>query len=340
MTTPDIKGASSFDLLRVTPIPGEREQAPYSTGTYAVATNVPRSAACANGVCSFIDTQTELQSYTVSSPDYFPLLDFWPGNLVLGTYQDSGNVLAAAMARMDNATSDTVAVQGAKAPAVVADNCDSVGSWTPLWVSGCISSMAPSAFYEQGALLLAVKPNTDGGLRTNLKGRLNFSTLGSAPGHIITLSDSNFEKTIATANNRPTNDPNDAFIGYDQGDGNPANIGISLGAPMSISNYIGSVGDGAKWLERLTASAKEFKTNVQIDGDLIVTGKCTGCTVVPQPTSTPVQADSGTSTHGPFWTVGPGSPTGPCQRGSLYSRTDGGAGSTLYVCERGDWIGK
>ena len=73
---------------------------------------------------------------------------------------------------------------------------------------------------------------------------MNFSTLGSGPGHIITLSDSNFQKTIATANNRPINDANDAFIGYDQGDGDPVNIGISLGAPKSISNYIANAGDG------------------------------------------------------------------------------------------------
>ena len=51
---------------------------------------------------------------------------------------------------------------------------------------------------------MAVKPNSDGGLWTNLKGRMNFSTLGTGPGHIITLSDSNFQKTIATANNRPS----------------------------------------------------------------------------------------------------------------------------------------
>lgn len=89
-------------------------------------------------------------------------------------------------------------------------------------------------------------PNSDAGQWTNLKGRMNFSTLGTGPGHIITLSDSNFQKTIATANNRPTNDANDAFIGYDQGDGNPTRIGISFGAPQSFSNYIGNVGDGNK----------------------------------------------------------------------------------------------
>src|SRR5690242_21703996 len=103
--------------------------------------------------------------------------------------------------------------------------------------------------FEQGAFLLAVKPNGDAGQKTNLKGRLNFSTLGTAPGHIITLSDSNFQKTIATANNRPSNDATDAYVGYDQGDGNPANIGITLGAPKSVSQYIANAGDGTNWLE-------------------------------------------------------------------------------------------
>jgi len=132
--------------------------------------------------------------------------------------------------------------------------------------------MAPQSFYQQGAMLMAVKPNADGNSTLNLKGRLNFTTLGSGPGHIITLSDSNFQKTIATQNNRPTNDPNDSFIGYDRGDGNPAHIGVSFGAPLSLSNYIGNLGDGSSWLERLTSTLKEFKTNVQVDQGLTVLG--------------------------------------------------------------------
>jgi hypothetical protein len=132
--------------------------------------------------------------------------------------------------------------------------------------------MAPSVFYQQGALLLAAEPNQDANGTLNLKGRLNFPTLGTGPSHIITLSDSNFQKTIASQNNRPTNDPNDAFVGYDRGDGNPADIGISFGAPKSISNYIANVGDGTNWLERLSNNLKEFKTNVQMDAGLTVSG--------------------------------------------------------------------
>jgi hypothetical protein len=45
------------------------------------------------------------------------------------------------------------------------------------------------------------------------------------------------------------------------------------------------------------------------------------------------------------WTLGTGAPTTSCFVGSLYSRTDGGAGSTLYVCEgsgqqQGAWVAK
>ena len=288
VTTPDIAGATTFDLLRATPVGGAREQAPYGTGNYAVVTNVARGTACVNGVCTFTDTQAALQSYTVATPTYFPLLTFWSGNLVLGASQDSNSSLNGARAWMQNVTSNIVAVQGTAAPAVISTNCDALAQWTPVWVS-CYSAMAPSTFFEQGAFLLAVKPNADANSRLNLKGRLNFSTLGTAPGHIITLSDSNFQKTIATANNRPTNDANDAFLGYDQGDGNPANIGITLGAPKSVSNYIGNVGDGQNWLERLTAGLKEFKTNVQMDNSLTVAGI--------------VQANSFVSTGSGAWNI-------------------------------------
>ncbi|HEY7352913.1 MAG TPA: hypothetical protein VH596_09135, partial [Terriglobales bacterium] len=269
VTIPDITGASTFDLLRVTA--SGPEQAPYGTGNFAVATGVTRASICANGICTFTDTQAALQSYAVTTPAYYPLLTFWPGALVLGASSDSNSVLSSARAWLQNPPSGIVAVAGTGEPSVVAENCDSLGQWTPIWIS-CYSAMAPSVFYQQGALLLAAKPNQDGGTTLNLKGRLNFPTLGSGPSHIITLSDSNFQKTIATQNNRPTNDPNDAFIGYDRGDGNPADIGISFGAPKSLSNYIGNVGDGTNWLERLSSSLKEFKTNVQMDAALTVSG--------------------------------------------------------------------
>ncbi len=270
ITTPVIAGATSYDLLRVgVPAIGSA-QAPYGTGNYAVATGVAASA-CINGVCTFTDTQAPLSSYTVATQSYYPLLDYWPGAIVLSTNGDSGSPSSAAQAWTQNVNGSVVSVLGSAAPAVYANTCSPESSWTPAWIS-CFSAIAPQTSYAQGALLLASKTNADGGLLTNLKGRLNFCCTGTAPGHIITLSDSNFQKTIATANNRPSNDLNDAFIGLDQGDGAPAHVGISFGAPVSLSNYIGNTGDGTNWLERLTSGLKEFKTNVQMDGSVSVAG--------------------------------------------------------------------
>lgn len=276
ITTPDIAGASTFDLLRMPYSSSAMEQAPYGSGNYGVAVGVSRSSACANGVCTFTDTQSPLASYAVGTPTYFPLIDYWPGSLVLGTNGDSNSVGNAAWAMVDDAPANVVAVHGLTAPAVIAQRCGALSYWTPTWVS-CHTSLAPGTYWEQGAFILAVKPNTDANSKLNLKGRMNFSTLGSGPGHIITLSDSNFQKTIAVEGNRPTNDVNDAYVGYDQGNGDATQIGISLGAPKSISSYIGNNGDGTNWLERLTASGKTFKTNVTINGSLTVSGACNGC---------------------------------------------------------------
>jgi hypothetical protein len=289
VTTPDIAGASTFDLLRVTPPVNSREQAPNGTGNYAVVTGVTRASACSAGVCTFTDTQAPLSSYTVTGPSYFPLLDFWPGGLILSTAGDSGNYLDGADAILEKAGSSIVAVRGWVAPSVTAKVCSAAAQWTPIWMSCFSTDYGASTLYEQPALLLAVKPNADGGTKVNLKGRLNFPTLGSGPGHIITLSDSNLQKTVATANNRPTNDTNDAYIGYDQGDGNPSHIGISMGAPLSLSSYIGNVGDGTNWKERLTGSLKEFKSDLKVNGGVTVTGQ--------------VQADTFVSTGVGAWSV-------------------------------------
>jgi len=264
VTVPEIPGATTLDLLRVTPTAGEWGQAPYGRGDYAVVAGVPRTSVCSHGSCTFTDDQSALHSYNVARPTYFPLLNFWPGSLVLGTNQDSSSPFTAAQANLDTVVSGMVTVLGMVAPAVSAVNCAAATWWTPLWATCVGSTYPPANFPLQGALLLAVKPNGDGGKGLNWKGRLNFATLGSAPGHIITLSDSNFQKTVAASNNRPGNDPQDAFIGYDQGDGSPLNIGISVGAPKSISNYISNVGDGTNWKERLTANEKSFAVPVVI----------------------------------------------------------------------------
>lgn len=43
---------------------------------------------------------------------------------------------------------------------------------------------------------------------------------------------------------------------------------------------------------------------------------------------------------GPAWTSGAGAPVGSRVTGSLYTRTDGGPRTTLYVCEQSGWVAK
>ena len=276
VNTPDIPGVDRFDLLRVTASADAPEQAPYGTGAFAVAKDVARESTCSAGLCTFIDSQAALSSYTVAPVTYFPKLPFWPGDFVLGSSVDTNSAFGAATLTLDSLSSQIVSVAGSTRAVVFADSCGALGNWTPAWIVCAAQNYPISAFYEQGAMLMAVKPNNDGGKRPNLKGRLNFSTLGSAPGHIVTLSDSDFAKTVATANNRPVNDPNDAFIGYDYGNGNPAQVGISFGAARSLSNYIGNVGDGKNWKEQLTANSKIFAVPVIIqDGSTLTLGSGT-----------------------------------------------------------------
>jgi hypothetical protein len=92
-------------------------------------------------------------------------------------------------------------------------------------------------------------------------------------------------------------------------------------------------------LEKTDASVKTFlAASTTRNGTICVsaaapTGDC--------PTSgTLVKTTAFVLPGGPSWTSGVGVPTGACTTGSLYSRADGGAGSTLYVCEGRAWKAK
>jgi hypothetical protein len=104
------------------------------------------------------------------------------------------------------------------------------------------------------------------GTEPRLKGRVIFEVppANRVPNsHAITLSDANPGKTLATPMNRPTSDPDDSYIGFDQQGSVPAaQTQLALGSPVSVSQYVGNPGDGTNWLERLTKSLKTFKVPV------------------------------------------------------------------------------
>jgi len=54
---------------------------------------------------------------------------------------------------------------------------------------------------------------------------------------------------------------------------------LAFGAPVSITNYIAQTGDGihANWLERLSASLKEFNVAAKFDQSVTLAGLSNGC---------------------------------------------------------------
>jgi len=71
------------------------------------------------------------------------------------------------------------------------------------------------------------------------------------------LVDSSPVRTLADSLHRPSNGDDDTYIGID---GplymSPVNTQLAIGAPKSVSTYIGNKGDGTNWKERLTKTEK------------------------------------------------------------------------------------
>ncbi len=248
-------GTITWDILATTGLTSS-VQAPFGTGTYAVATNV--SGSCdSSGMCSYSDSQAERGSYTVQRQQYIPKFWFWPANLTLNNTTVIADVLQSNPA--------IAASQGMGSPAMVANLC--VAQNQPAWRSPvqvtCLS------VGSSGSGSLATLMGTSQGTPSNSKGRLNFGGSQSLPNDVVTLFDSNFNKTAATAGSRPLADVGDIALGADQ------TGGLSERAPTSISRYIKALNTGIGWTDRLTAEGYTLNVNEIIHGNLSVSGNIT-----------------------------------------------------------------
>jgi hypothetical protein len=235
---------------------GQSAVPPYQTGMYALATNAAVSCGT-NGMCSYPDTQATPVSYTVAAQQFTPAFWFWPANLAI----NNSTVF------LDVAGGDpqTVASQGTTGISIVAEQCQPGGSpWrrSPIWVS----CLAGPGNYGAGSFATVLQEQDAGnnGPFVNSKGRLNFGKQIGTPNDLITLADSNFFKTVATAGQRPSNDAGDVAIGVDQSGG------LSQRAASSISSYINVVPSGTNFLERLTASGHTVNVPLTVNGNLTV----------------------------------------------------------------------
>ncbi len=242
--------------------------APFGTGNYAIATNVPQ---CAGGACNLTDSQAPATAYTVATQTFAPSFSFWPGGIVLvGTtafldYYEAGVYDGSAVVSND----------GGMHPSVFATKCYGATPGGGPLVVDCLGADPASI---SATMLHSGIDNGIVPFEAGVKGRLNFSRSPQSilqGMHLATLVDSNPAKTAAYGNNRPPYDTQDTYIGLDNKTAftpQSAQAQLAFGSPVSISNYINNPGDGTNWLERLTAGLKEFKTNVQMDAALTVAG--------------------------------------------------------------------
>jgi hypothetical protein len=277
-TFPKITGASSYKILRIDWDQKSAPPYPEGTGNYLVA--AVQQSSCAAQICQFTDSGAEPKSYTnpaenLSANIYMPRLDFWPGAVVISpnqdrstaTYQDLSPPLQADVLGT-GAIVSTVPVQAVTG---IAHSLISTVAAPP-----AAANLEALQTNGVGSLPAATILKAANGLQTpenGTKGRLNFGPPGLKATFtpLLTLGDSNWGKTWASANHRPAADVNDLDLGYEGTIDN-----FYSRAQHEIRDYVGKLPDQNPQ-EKLTASAKTFNVPVTINGDLTITGKCVGC---------------------------------------------------------------
>ena len=279
-----------YDILRMQPSTSLAANAPSfpvkgscTGGSVTACGSVGVSEAqCSGLVCTYTDAAgANTAGYTIQSLSWEPVLPFWPGSAVFSG--DGTSSYYNPVASFDTEPGDVVSVDWNALPTLQVRDCGdtaAIGSWFGGAWEQCLEGKVTGTYAPIGGLLFQ-DGSYNNGTGSGVKGRINFEypTTGVGniqPHHIITLVDSNFAKTLATIGFRPPNDPGDTYIGLDVA-AVPGAEQLAFGSPVAISNYIGNAGDNSSYLERLTATAKTFNLPVHINGNLTVTGICTGC---------------------------------------------------------------
>src|SRR5712692_8738561 len=277
--------AITYDVIRITTPVGVGAIYPYNGGCLggsggacgSVVTALSQATACSGGlVCAYTDRgSSSTTAYTIKQANYAGNLNFWPGSIVsvnksVKVDVEAGNVVG-------------VGLNGN--PLQVANQCSSYGAASSGGYTACLVSVTSfnNSVPNQTATIVTDGTEAGGGMSLS-KGRLNFSsTTGAsiAPHHIITLIDSQPALTQSTSGYRPPASANDTWIGTDvpSGGAGLSSGQLAFGAPVSITNYIAQTGDGlhANWLERLSASLKEFNVPVKFDQSVTLAGLSNGC---------------------------------------------------------------
>jgi hypothetical protein len=276
-TFPKVVGAASYKILKIDWNQKTTRPFPEGTGKYLLTT--VEQSSCGLATCQFIDSGGPLQSYTtpaenLSTNVYMPRLDFWPGAVVMSTRSDMSS--AAYHDLMPPLQADVLGagaiVSTIPSGAITGQAHSLIGTGATPPAAANLEALNTNDFDPPGATILKAA-NGAQAPEDGLKGRLNFGHSGRNVGFtpLITLGDSDWGKTWATANHRPSADVNDLDLGYE------GSIGTFYSrAENGIREYVGKFPDRQPQ-EELSSSAKTFNVPVKINGDLTVNGKCLGC---------------------------------------------------------------
>jgi hypothetical protein len=262
--------------------------------TCLVATNISPATICdIHGACTFTDnvqTPSAVTPYTGidgAGSGYFPFDSFSPGGIVLNssaTYQGEPACLIVMGGWLNTFASifDNEIAPGGCLP--------SGGSFNPMLTA---FSNNGGGYAQWGLLLPDRNKTADGGLWTNLKGRINLIGGGTYPRDAFTWVDSNPAKTLGSkldygsgvvgsvygGVNRPQWDVGDIATGVEN-----SGTGLYNRVPASgvFDWYVGALpnnpgGTSNNWTEELSVSGHTFNEPVTVNGNLTVTGVCTGC---------------------------------------------------------------
>jgi hypothetical protein len=292
-------GTVTYDLLRMQYTPGVNvtpvtfPQVGNCTGGSATACGSVATtlSQCTGLLCTYTDTASaNTSSYSIAPPQWDPVLPFWPGTIVLHNANNTNPAYMDLMpVLLDRDLPDMISELGLNGPSFFVRRCNGpnsdgssfAGNSGGAWIQCLEGDNHGGSFAAVGALLLQNgAPSNSGGMQYGVKGRLNFMVPPYDPvvsgQHVITLADSNPDKTLATSMFRPTWDSNDTYIGFD----NPVSTlvtgtQLSFGAPVAISSYLGNYGDNASWKTRLSSAGFAIATHLNQSASANFAGTCT-----------------------------------------------------------------
>jgi hypothetical protein len=234
--------AVTYDLLKVI---GTAVVPPYAGNANSVSTGITRASACtaSTGICSFVDTQSGTSAYTMVGQTINTLFNFWPAAVVLSN---------ASKLEMAGACGGASFVTSTFVPSVSCGTNSATSGTSNGTFSPVFEQTATCGIGANGGACLRERQAGTGGLK-GLFGQIDFNAIPQ--GDLFTLSDSNYQKTLATPNHRPAADAADSAIGFDNAQGAAASVAqLAFRAPVAISEYINSPFDNASWLRRQTAT--------------------------------------------------------------------------------------